>query len=258
MDKVHIRIGSQSNYYENYSEVANEIDSENRLPVMSKLSYNCYPVNDPFELTGWSKIQDFNDIKIPTKGVIDKGLHFETWISDTNQEVTVAFVFRGTKKWIDWKSNLRFIRKLYSTKVDYYEQVSYLIPKLIVKIENKYKHKEIIWVSTGHSLGGGLAQLTLYLNEKIKIAYVFNSSPVTGYWDEKNRNKFKVGKQVYTVYLRGEILYYGRMLLDLFNPFRLVKLNDPKVIRIRFYKSKIGHAFKKHSMLVLANILNKY
>lgn len=72
--------------------------------------------------------------------------------------------------------------------------------------------------TTGHSLGGGLAQLLSYSDVRLSGAVAFDSSPVTGYSTLVTDAEINCGSHVLRIYERGEALQYGRAVLRHFRP----------------------------------------
>jgi pimeloyl-ACP methyl ester carboxylesterase len=66
--------------------------------------------------------------------------------------------------------------------------------------------------TTGHSLGGGLAQLMAYAEERVKGAVVFDPSPVTGYFTTVAKSRVNCNARILRVYERGEVLQYLRAM----------------------------------------------
>jgi hypothetical protein len=70
--------------------------------------------------------------------------------------------------------------------------------------------------TTGHSLGGGLAQNLAYSDTRIKDAIVFDPSPVTGYSTVVKDSEVNCNVRVLRIYERGEALQYVRATIRLF------------------------------------------
>ena len=180
------------------------------------------------------------------------GLGCMVWVKKRpGSKSLVLIVFRGTdpKQVGDWVSNFRWLMKLIPFIWDQYDQTQALIPKLVTKILSDYGN-EVEIASTGHSLGGGLAQHAAYVSKRINIVYAFDPSIVTGYYSvcKKEREMNQLGMRIYRIYEHGEILAYIRWLWKSIYP---ISYKDPKIVEIR-YNLTTGNAFSQHSMKDLA------
>ena len=168
----------------------------------------------------------------------------------------VYLVFRGTdaNQIGDWFSDFRWVTRVLFFLNDEYDQMQRILPKLIQNIRRAYGQDVVIEVA-GHSLGGGLAQLAAYdfpidnatgSTSAIKKAYVFDPSPVTGFYSvEHAKRKANVtGLQTFRVYDHGEVLAYLRWFMKLCYP---VAQNDPEITEVRYNLLK-GNFVKQHDM----------
>jgi pimeloyl-ACP methyl ester carboxylesterase len=141
---------------------------------------------------------------------------------DACSEVSIAF--RGTVGLNsgDWFSNANRFGSPYD---DYYYQLRRNIDGIITTIKRLpcYRLATQI-VSTGHSLGGGLAQLAALANKptgpRITKVFAFDPSPVTGaHVVEKQRLKANAeGLTIDRIYQEGEALSYARDFVQQFPP----------------------------------------
>src|SRR5512134_2121363 len=120
------------------------------------------------ELQGWERWQDFPDPAL--KEEADKvDLQLEVWEKQSSPPI-IAVVFRGTEaeRQGDWWANFRWFLRFIPWFRDQYIVVSEdvgaaVLENLQRRLERddmKYRDAQI--VSTGHSLGGGLAQHLAY------------------------------------------------------------------------------------------------
>lgn len=134
----------------------------------------------------------------------------------------VSIAFRGTVGLNsgDWFSNADRFGSPYD---DYYHQLRRNIDGIISTIKRLpcYRGATQI-VSTGHSLGGGLAQLAALANKptgpRITKVFAFDPSPVTGAHlvDKQVLNTNAAGLTIDRIYQEGEVLSYARNVIQEF------------------------------------------
>ncbi len=184
-----------------------------------------------------------------------KGLGYEVQVKhEPGSTPLAAIVFRGTDQARDWLSNLRWITRMLPVW-DQYDQTQVLVPELVKRIQSRYPDGVEI-VTTGHSLGGGLAQQAAYVSSQIKQVFAFNASAVTGYYSvsRKERRKNKIGMRTYRIYEHGEVLAYLRLAVKSIYP---LSTTDPKVVELR-YDVLEGSVLAQHSMQALAVKLREF
>jgi hypothetical protein len=182
-----------------------------------------------------------------------RGLRYQVWVREHPGSAPVAVIaFRGTvseKGGGSWWSNLRwFTRGL--PVWDEYDQAIEVVPRLVDSIQAKYGAGTVI-VATGHSLGGGLAQLAGYISGDVKHVVGFDPSPVTAYFsvDAALRVKNKRNRIIYRIYQQGEILEYARWVMKRLWP---LKSQHPRIVEVRFNLLPQGDPIARHSMKELA------
>jgi hypothetical protein len=175
---------------------------------------------------GWELWPDFPDPKL-AKEMEESHLRAEVWEHAGEAIVVAAFggtVFTSGK---DWGSNLRWFMPWH--KDEYSEIVSRFAPDFVCALANRIKNGDpAYWqrvkvYSTGHSLGGGLAQQFAYALPigsgvpKVSEVYSFDPSPVTGFYSVKRalRNHNKYGLKIGRIYERGEVLAVMRSITSL-------------------------------------------
>lgn len=218
----------------------------------------------PLPLTGWQRWDDFPSASLITEA--NKcDLYFEVWEASSTTPPMVVVVFRGTDSWKDWITNLRgfvILRWLFRFIPGIEDQYHFVSRRVgeefsgrIVSDQAKYRAATI--VSTGHSLGGGLAQHFAYSlpidNRVPRVSHVFafDPSPVTGWSSVKGavREENAKGLKTDRIFEHGEILAYIRLLLSYVNPPPAM---NPSVTEIRYNFVPSINPLKSHSMRQLA------
>lgn len=241
------------------------------LPEATPETYStaCVPARvTPLPLPGWTMWPDF-----PSSDLIQEavrvGLFVEVWEKESSPTV-IAVVFRGTEftSLKDWVSNLRWFLRFLPLYEDQYTVVSKRVgqefvdrlvqrrPELVAGDTTRIRI-----VTTGHSLGGGLAQHLSYAmpptsTSKVEVprvanAYAFDSTPVTGWStvasDRRSANADKLW--IDRVFEHGEVLAYIRLLLSYMNP---PSAEHPSIREIRYNFVQSANPFSSHSMRLLA------
>jgi pimeloyl-ACP methyl ester carboxylesterase len=171
----------------------------------------------------------------------------------------VSIAFRGTVGWSggDWFSNADRFGSPYD---DYYRQLRRNIDGIIGLIKNldcykRARNKPQI-VSTGHSLGGGLAQLAALATRpsrtQITKVFAFDPSPVTGAHliDKQTLTANAQGLTIDRIYQDGEVLSYARSAIQEFPPTR--SACKPVVRTVKLDAVPGSSAFGLHGMNPLA------
>lgn len=164
-----------------------------------------------------------NDLE---KKLQDAHLRVNVWSNANTKTVIVAF--GGTASLKDMGANARWFLP-FGAPDAYVALTEVYMPAFITAYKTRANRSDGAWlntarvVSTGHSLGGGLAQRFVYsLNPavgipSVKDVYAFNPSPVSG----KRGAPFPMqaeGLTIYRIYNRGEILAGIRSILQWGNP----------------------------------------
>lgn len=112
----------------------------------------------------------------------DTGMFYRVFKKKTDSGLDIAVAFRGTwgaKDWFD--GNLHWINRLISRE-DQYNRAKAAMKAVIERHKNR---KNVRFYTTGHSLGGGLAQHALYsFPEDVIQTIAFAPSSATGFKDQ--------------------------------------------------------------------------
>lgn len=174
------------------------------------------------------------------------GLQLQVWRRGCGEAV---IAFRGTDRRDvgDWISNLHWL--LGRVFYDQYYEVRDRISKIVDQASQGCRLRHV--TATGHSLGGGLAQLAGYADRRIDYVYAFDPSPVTGYfsvpWDRKQPSVQVLGAD--RIYQAGEILSLPRYLTSGFFPTPVCR---PRVRIVRFASIPELSLVERHRITLLA------
>lgn len=224
--------------------------------AMSELAYDRDPSDSEvlkqqsdlkkfLEAQGWAQVTSA-DCR-PTTQAQELGLCYDVWHNSKLQPDVVAIAIRGTEfsDIQDWKSNLWWVTRFFWCEANQYRRAPSEdeIGRIIKKYSQVGNGKAEI-ITTGHSLGGGLAQCIFYaFPDKVAQCYAFHPSPVTAFYDSHGRTDAADARTSYTemlplaafpshrilrLYEKGEILAFARGTMRMLYPV------DEKILEVRF------------------------
>ena len=231
---------------------ADEVEAKAEQQPLVNLT-SCPDSHDALLALGWKPWPGFPSTSMAKK-FAETGLRAEVWMNLNALKPMVVVTFGGTEglSGKDWRSNLRWFFKM---RDDQYDQVQkYFAVKFVKEYEKRLQEpawaplKNAAIFSTGHSLGGGLAQSFAYslppsqAVPRVTEVFVFNTTPVTAYTNVPAdiRSTNTKGLVINRIYERGEILASARSMATLFYK---PTTERPAMRAIRyslFYKSPLG------------------
>jgi len=219
-------------YLEDSAPAKTEARTDLPFALMSQAAYQRIPdktnpcseecLNADRELIDakWTMWGDFADDQLQ-KQIKQYHLRAEVWSNAEAKKVVVAFGGTEFSDLRDWLANLRWFipwhEDQYTVVVKGFGPA--FVNEYIKKRDSDSDYKflsdpDTRLFSTGHSLGGGLAQQFAYSLEAtenvplVKQVYVFDPSPVTGFYrvEEALRTDNSKELKIDRIYERGEIL----------------------------------------------------
>ncbi len=205
---------------------------------------------------GWTRWPDFGGSALHAQ-IQRVHLRAEVWWHHEGKKIAVAFggtVFTNIK---DWKANLRWFLPHQD------DEYTVIVKSFGRAFEQEYANKlhEAGWrpeehvrlFSTGHSLGGGLAQEFAYslpisdAVPRVAKVYAIDPSPVTGFYSlKKSVREMNVQQlDIDRIFERGEILAFLRSIVSLFVPPRR---RSPTIRQIRYNLFPTWNPITGHSI----------
>jgi hypothetical protein len=207
--------------------------------------------------SGWKSVtfsdEDRREL-FPTERV--SGLHFDLWINAPKKIAVISF--RGTSDVLDWHANMHWVSKYIGINTQY-QKVRAATPNIVSFLQAQNSDLAKIY-TVGHSLGGGLAQHMVYNHPEVTHAFVFNSSPVTGWNDiaEDKRRDAVAGNFVTRIHEDGEILEFLRLLMKIGYTLNPKPNKDPYFEEYRVNFEKKSGPRHTHVMEWLADEMISY
>lgn len=208
--------------------------------------------------SGWQRVHG-QEFAPPCEDEV--GLFYHVWRRETDVATEVVFSFRGTWGFNDWwYGNSYWFRRLFTDAHQYTAARTYA-NKVIAHFESQQPAgKALVFSSTGHSLGGGLAQAVLYdhVNHPgFTQAYAFDPSSATAYTTRQDESPFQACNcrgaypepRIYRIYESSEILANLRIFHKLIFP------PEPWINEVRFNYKTGTNPIAQHSMARFAMAL---
>ena len=202
---------------------------------------------------GWQEVKD--DKLIPPCED-DVGLFFRVWKHGAGSSIDVVIAFRGTEGFKDWLfGNSHWVTRFLPME-DQYSRARKAVIQVIDRFAKEVS-KSTRFYTTGHSLGGGLAQHILYTYPTQVIqALAFDPSSVTGFMDQSPIKQITACEcspqvtegepRIYRVYDAYEILSNLRIFHKIFFP------PERHIQEVRF-PNKATHSMKELAIYMLNN-----
>ena len=247
-----------------YSKIDSESDDTQKIigtqqttPLGDEIASCLKSPTSKLRDAGWTYWPDFPDAQLKDD-LVRSNLRVEVW--ERNSPPAVAVAFGGTvfTSKADWMANLRWF--IPHNQDEYTELVKRIVPAFLTRYhqlcENSVSEQPPIY-STGHSLGGGLAQEFAYAlpmkpgDPKVVKVFAFDPSPVTGYYSvaPEIRERGKDGLRIDRIFERGEVLASVRSALALIYP---PSTSNPTVRAVRYNFEGITNPVTAHSIPKLA------
>jgi hypothetical protein len=212
-----------------YGRTPAGVDAKSSAPLLRPGVVPCADPDAALLERGWEPWLGLPNATITTE-IERLHLRVEVWVNRPRKLVAVTFGGTVLGNRNDLLANVRWFlpRAFLAGHPDEYSAVVQLFaPHFAQEYRRRLESSEADWAflktarlySTGHSLGGGLAQqfaysLPLDAAHKVDKVYAFDPSPVTGFYsvDEAVREHNRRGLYIDRIYERGEVLALVRSL----------------------------------------------
>jgi hypothetical protein len=249
---------SRKQQTENEKAIAEEVAKS--APDARASKEICADVDLALGNAGWKRWKNFPPPELEVQ-FERLNLRAEVWENKGAGKLVMAFggtVFSNER---DWLANFRWFIPIHND--EYTEVVKNLGPAFITELKQHKASSDgsylngIALYSTGHSLGGGLAQQFAYALpndpdvKRVEQVFAFDPSPVTGFYsvNTETRDRNKQGLKIDRIYQRGEILAMLRSFTSIFYP---PSTENPTVRGVRYNLFYSFNPVANHSMINLA------
>src|ERR1019366_2650478 len=193
--------------------------------------------------------------------IANSHLRVEVWMNPSRREIVVALGGTVATSLKDWQANLRWFIPYHDD--EYTKLMEEVEPQFVAEFLRRKHAADGAWMdqakiySTGHSLGGGLAQELAYALPidpgvpRVTKVFAFDPSPVTGYTsvDKTVRDTNRQDLSIDRIYERREILAILRSLTNFIDPPRATA---PVIRQLRYDLFPDDNPIKSHSISDLA------
>ncbi|MBV5285140.1 MAG: hypothetical protein JZU45_03575 [Methyloversatilis discipulorum] len=235
----------------------------------------CGTMNNPPMPSGWTAWADFPSETL-TRAMRKKGLYLLVLEREASpREIVVVFEGTNFLEIPDWTANLRWFLRFIPGHEDQYTFTARQVAEefherlrsnpqtyMLTADSDVLRHPNgdtIRIVSTGHSLGGGLAQHFAYTfkqdpsharGPRVSEVFAFDPSPVTGWYSSPDppRTHNANGLRINRVFEHGEVLAYIRLFTSRLAPYT----EHPSVWEYRYNFDPKANIIRNHSMRSLA------
>ena len=203
-----------------------------------------------------------SDLGLPGDCEDGRGLLFHVWTRPATSYTEVVIAFRGTSGVADWIYGNAWWLTRFVNEDDQYKRARTHTRRILDHFKRELASRglpEPRFISTGHSLGGGLAQHVLYAYPtEILQAIAFAPSSVTGFVAVGKREQrdgcacrkdLKVEGRLIRIYESYEVLSNLRIFHKIFFP------PERHVQEVRFPFKTSFNPIARHNMLKLAKNL---
>jgi hypothetical protein len=219
----------------------------------------CVDADALLQKMGWMLWPDFPDTKLLHQ-IAKFHLRVEIWSNASRNAVAVTFGGTVFTNIADWKANLRWFIPRHQD--EYTVVVRTFGRDFITDYLGRSKRPDFAFLrnadifSTGHSLGGGLAQEFAYSLPdhanvpRVKKVFAFDPSPVTGFYSvgQHLRDHNKQTLAIDRIYERGEVLAILRSLTSF---FYVPSASHPTIRQVRYNLFQTWNPITGHSIAEL-------